>query len=523
MNRADYKRFLIVLAVLALLAGLLVGAAWLLGDRLRDYLVVRVNKGLKGYHVSARDLSVHPLSLSFVFNDLRMIQQQHPEPPVIEIPAVTVSISFKALIRGRVATVIHLQDPHVTLDLNHVRTEIKDDVPLKNKGLQHTRRISPFIIDQLDVEGGRIAYTGRGESQPLTVTHVRLTAGNIRNIQNPDDPYPSPIAASAHVFGDGKIELQGRANFLARPSPSVKGSVTVEKISLERLAPIASQTRLSVESGVIEIFKARIEYAESNKQLDVSEAIFRDLKGNFVYPVKKSKIVGKAISKAKEVTAKKKVQPGQLRIRVEKLSLIDGNLGVVNLETDPNYRVFISKIKSEVENYSNGFENGPARVRLRGQFMGSGNTVVYGTFRPELHGPDFDLRVAVENTRIADMNPLLKAYAGLDAAAGLFSVYSEVSAHNRQISGYVKPLIQNLKVYSPQQDENENLFKQIYEGVADVLAKLLENRPRNDVATETDLSGNLDNPRASTVETLVNLVRNAFFKAILPGFQKQGA
>ncbi|MGH7374502.1 MAG: hypothetical protein ACREJY_09770 [Candidatus Rokuibacteriota bacterium] len=31
----------------------------------------------------------------------------------------------------------------------------------------------------------------------------------------------------------------------------------------------------------------------------------------------------------------------------------------------------------------------------------------------------------------------------------------------------------------------------------------------------------LDHPNASTIDTVVGLVRNAFFKAILPGFEAQ--
>jgi hypothetical protein len=37
-----------------------------------------------------------------------------------------------------------------------------------------------------------------------------------------------------------------------------------------------------------------------------------------------------------------------------------------------------------------------------------------------------------------------------------------------------------------------------------------------------DISGPLPDPRASTLQAVGNLVRNAFFKAILPGFDREG-
>ena len=52
------------------------------------------------------------------------------------------------------------------------------------------------------------------------------------------------------------------------------------------------------------------------------------------------------------------------------------------------------------------------------------------------------------------------------------------------------------------------------------MAKLLENKPREEVATLTEISGPLENPQTSTWQTVVNLVKNAFFKALLPGFEK---
>ena len=39
-------------------------------------------------------------------------------------------------------------------------------------------------------------------------------------------------------------------------------------------------------------------------------------------------------------------------------------------------------------------------VKLTGAFMGTGNTVVSGTFRPEGKSPDFDLDIKIEKTQM---------------------------------------------------------------------------------------------------------------------------
>jgi hypothetical protein len=85
----------------------------------------------------------------------------------------------------------------------------------------------------------------------------------------------------------------------------------------------------------------------------------------------------------------------------------------------------------------------------------------------------------------------------------------------------MKPLFRDMKVYDARQDKEKSLFHQLYEGLVVGVAKLLENKPREEVATRTEISGAQENPQASTWQTVVNLVTNAFFKAFLPGFEKE--
>jgi hypothetical protein len=55
------------------------------------------------------------------------------------------------------------------------------------------------------------------------------------------------------------------------------------------------------------------------------------------------------------------------------------------------------------------------------------------------------------------------------------------------------------------------------------VVKLLKNHPRDQVATKAEISGRTDNPNVSTVDVVTRLVQNAFFKAILPGFDLEAA
>ncbi len=78
-----------------------------------------------------------------------------------------------------------------------------------------------------------------------------------------------------------------------------------------------------------------------------------------------------------------------------------------------------------------------------------------------------------------------------------------------------------MDVYDTQQDREKNLFQKIYEALVGGASKVLENIPRDEMATKAEVSGRVEDPQASTWQVLINLIQNAFFKSILPGFEQQ--
>ena len=61
-------------------------------------------------------------------------------------------------------------------------------------------------------------------------------------------------------------------------------------------------------------------------------------------------------------------------------------------------------------------------------------------------------------------------------------------------------------------------MRKAYERLVGGVARLLQNRPHAELATRAQVSGRSDNPEVSIGDVALRLVQNAFFKAILPGF-----
>jgi hypothetical protein len=153
--------------------------------------------------------------------------------------------------------------------------------------------------------------------------------------------------------------------------------------------------------------------------------------------------------------------------------------------------------------------------------MGTGRSEVKGTFRAERPIPDFTLRVKIEAAQLKSLNNILRTYGDIDVSKGLFSFYSETAPKHGRVEGYFKPLFKDVEVYNAKEDQDKGFFRKIYESVVGGLVTLLENTPRDEVATKVHISGPVGTANADTVEAIIGLVRNAFFQAILPGLDRE--
>jgi len=117
------------------------------------------------------------------------------------------------------------------------------------------------------------------------------------------------------------------------------------------------------------------------------------------------------------------------------------------------------------------------------------------------------------------MNDVVRAYGKFGVSQGQFSLFSELKVTDGNITGYVKPLFRDVQVGGDQPGEPKTFGQKVRESLIGVLAKILENHPRGEVATVVTISGRVDQPQTRTWEAIGGLLRNAFLRAILPGFE----
>ena len=106
-------------------------------------------------------------------------------------------------------------------------------------------------------------------------------------------------------------------------------------------------------------------------------------------------------------------------------------------------------------------------------------------------------------------------------AQGRFTLYSQFTIKDGNLNGYAKPMFSGLKVYDPQKDKNKSLIGQTKQVLIGTAAHVFKNHQTQTVATQVTISGSLKKADVSTWQAFVEIVENAFIKAILPGFDRE--
>jgi hypothetical protein len=515
--RGVRRHWLLISVPIALVVIAAYLVAFMLDEPLRRYTEGKMNRALKGYTASIKALDFHPFGFSLDLSDVTITQDEHPEPPVLRVERLSASVHWRALLFGRLVAEVEIDKPTVHVNLPQARKEITDRVPVKERGWQEAlEAVYPLKINHFEIRDGNVTYVDQGPFKPLHLSDLDLVATNIRNVRSKKRTYPSDVRFSARVFDAGRVGAEGQADFMAEPTPTFRGRVDLAGIELGYFKPITNRYNLVVDKGVVSA-SGEVEYGQEVRTVELKSAMLEGVHVEYVHSPRTAGAERERAGQAK--TAAKKVNNApDVLVRIGELHLVNSTLGFVNKAKTPAYRIFVEDLNGFLANLSNHETQGPAVAKVTGKFMGTGTAAAEARFEAEKSGPAFDVAMRIEEVSVPTLNDLLRAYGRFDAAAGRFYFYSELSAKNGQITGYVKPLFKDMKIYSRKQEQGKPVLRKMYEGVVGGIAKLLENRHREEVATKADISGRIDNPNVSALDVVIRLVQNAFFKAILPGF-----
>jgi hypothetical protein len=154
----------------------------------------------------------------------------------------------------------------------------------------------------------------------------------------------------------------------------------------------------------------------------------------------------------------------------------------------------------------------PSKVTATATSIGGGRLTVNMDINVLKEIPDLDLNLKFEGINMPALNDFFIAYSKTDIEKGQFNLYTELAVNNANITGYVKPIAQNIKVVDWDKDK-KNPFNLVWQSIVGVVVEFFENQKEDQFATKVPLQGNLKDIKSGVWPTIWNVFRNAFVQA----------
>ena len=140
------------------------------------------------------------------------------------------------------------------------------------------------------------------------------------------------------------------------------------------------------------------------------------------------------------------------------------------------------------------------------------------TLDPFSYRPTFHLVLRLLGLDVTKINDLALSYGKFDFKRGWFDLVVEADSKEGQMSGYVKPLFRNLKVFSLSKDiKEDNVLQFFWQALVGFVTTVFKNQSRDQLGTLVPFTGSAEGKTSTDLlATLGNLLRNAFVRAYLP-------
>jgi hypothetical protein len=495
----------------------------LLSSVLNPFLRTRIeremNQTMRGYRVSLEHADLSILGGSLILRNLNIIQISHPSAPIIHLPALRMSIRWHDLFGGHIVADCLITEPDILMSFIQLSAATSGEIYILPPGWQDAvRRVHPFTIGTFHVIGARVTYYDTKPSRTLQLEYANFTAQNIRNFESPRNLYPSPIKAELVVFKTGHAAIYGRADLLAKPIPNLLINYKLDRVPLTALDSAVNRFNLTLTNGYLDS-AGIVESSSLIERGEIHHLLLDRLTLEYIHKTTTAK-VDAAHLKTGRIPMDHATGNRKLLLKLDQGQMKDGSIAYRDETGSPAYRLYIAPVNIRASDFSSQPDQRTARLEMDGIFMGSGRVNLTGDFKPRHRGPDFNINFALVNTQLPSLNEMLRRYGRFDVQSGQFSVYSQGTVHDGNISGYVKPLFTNLQLRSSKTDQKQSVFHNAYKLAVKGATKLLRNPSTKAVATKIDLSGRVEDPNISTVGAVVHLATNAFIIGVAPGFDR---
>jgi hypothetical protein len=203
-------------------------------------------------------------------------------------------------------------------------------------------------------------------------------------------------------------------------------------------------------------------------------------------------------------------------IRIDEMTIHDGKLYFHNFQSEPEVNLTLTDLEGSFTNLSNADRRDTAiyaDFELEGRLLGDAQASLAGNLDPLGDYRDFIIALRITGIELTELNNLTEAYGNFDFESGNGDFVMELEAIDGALNGYARPLMDNVAILDLESDGDEGLFSVAWEALVAGLGQIFRNHPADRIATEIEISGDLNQQDISTWQALRSLLRNAFVEA----------
>lgn len=199
---------------------------------------------------------------------------------------------------------------------------------------------------------------------------------------------------------------------------------------------------------------------------------------------------------------------------INRFEVAQGIVRYRDFHSTPKVDLEIDRIDMLATNLTNSLKLSKtlvADIKITGRMLKESALRSEIRFDPGTHRPTFDVDLKVEPLSLVRLNDFAEAYGGFDFERGTLEIAMELAAHEGNLKGYVKPLLDNVAVVDLKKD-SKNPLGLIWESLVGGLSRLFRNQPHNRFATKIPINGTFKEPEIAIWATLGNILKNEFVR-----------
>ncbi|VUD58695.1 hypothetical protein TDB9533_02488 [Thalassocella blandensis] len=323
-------------------------------------------------------------------------------------------------------------------------------------------------------------------------------------------PFIIKYYVNHHIFGNMKNytgHVDDVDTYLLRGTYVLK-NMEIRKNTAKKSAPFFSTEELNIWLSWEALRKGKI----------LAEASLVEAKLNFVQSRdSKKKQHGQGLN---WLAVFEKILPATLH----QLTVIQSEVRYANPDAQPEIDLRVENINAYIENLTNVRDlegNRVANGRLTATIFKQTDILTAAEFDPFAYD-DFLFAASIQHLDLTQTNNLMNNFFQIDFKSGSGDLFTEISAENRKLSGYIKPLMKDVDIASWSQDiqeQHDNIPRFIWENLIGFLNGILTNPGSDKVATQIELSGDFDKIEVNSFGAFLGFIKNAYFSALKSRFE----